>query len=59
MLEVCLKLNKFRTVNEMIDDTIKNSRTSPEQTLDLTLFNTTNIAREVQKINRETKEAAF
>ena len=43
----------------MIEETIRESKTPPEQTLDLILFNTTTIAREVQRTNRETKEAAF
>ena len=49
----------IRTLDEMIDETINNSRTTPEQTLDLILFNTTTIAREVQRTNKDTKEAAF
>ena len=48
-----------RTVNEMIEDSINNSKTTSEQTLDLILFNTTTIAREVQRINKDTNEAAF
>ena len=43
----------------MIEDTINNSRTFPEQTLDLMLFNTKTITREVQRTNKDTKEAAF
>ena len=43
----------------MIEETIKESKAPPEQTLDLILFNTTTIAKEVQRTNREAKEAAF
>ena len=39
--------------------TLRDSKTPPEQTLDLILFNTTTIAREVQRTDKETKEAAF
>ena len=48
----------LKTVNEMIDKTIMESNLPPEKTLDLILFNTTTIAREVSRINKNTKEGA-
>ena len=48
-----------KTVNEMIDTTIKESQLPPENTLDLILFNTTTIAREITRINKQTKEGAL
>ena len=48
-----------KTVNEMIDTTIRESNLPPENTLDLILFNTTTIAREITRINKQTKEGAL
>ena len=49
----------IKTVNEIIDTTIKESNLPPENTLDLILFNTTTIAREITRINKQTKEGAL
>ena len=49
----------IKTVNEMIDKTISESNLPPENTLDLILFNTTTIAQEVTRINKNTKEGAL
>ena len=49
----------IKTVNEMIDKTIRESKLPPENTLDLILFNTTTIAREISRINKNTKEGAL
>ena len=49
----------IKTVNEMIDKTISKSTLPPENTLDLILFNTTTIAWEVTRINKNTKEGAL